>query len=104
MKTVINHVMSRTMTTPHQYYFGSKEKEKIPEWVTAQIDIIDAAVIRLMNDYDVEEKMIAKIVMASMANARQDKIDNKCAYCSCSFPCSSARSSDPREGRSGARR
>lgn len=76
-------------------------------WDTAhqeQANIIDKAVIRLMNDLKLKENQIAKLVLLSIKKAHQDKIDNKCAYCDCSFPCSTSRSSDPREGRSGARK
>ncbi len=84
-----------------------KEEPRLEWWDIArleQVDIIDKAVIKLMNDLRLKDNQIAKIVLLSIKKARQDKIDNKCAYCDCSFPCSTSRSSDPREGRSGAKR
>ena len=84
-----------------------KEEPRSDWWVTSrleQVSIIDKAVIRLMNDLHLKDNQIAKIVLLSIKKARQDKIDNKCSYCDCSFPCSTSRSSDPREGRSGSRK
>lgn len=56
------------------------------------VEAIDQAVLRLMNDHNLKDSAIAKIVLASIAKAHEDRAENPCAYCNCSFPCRAARS------------